>query len=399
MRAGVPHRQHRVFGIAQIAAPDFGGDLFIGYENPVPEDREFTLKVLQAGVGVASVDEWRDLAGLGRIHGGSVFIANSSGYSAYQNPSMIQPIQTTSPVTPSATAKTPTPTVPTAAPAQQKSKSATKPNPSTKAPPQSRGAQLQVENRVIGGAVLMAMLEAAIQTDLMFELCSPIFLEILVEFGVLRAKELGKDISIDDAAMQLIMQQERARFDEYITATTRNQIAEILEPVLSKSIDEQRTAIIDYFSSSTVSDRAKMIADTETVVTSEKAALRAYNAAGIVKRRWLSTPDGRTRDSHRAMNGQETNLLGDFVINRGKNSGRTGKGPGLFGIASEDIYCRCVSTIVVDRERDADLKYSIFRDEINNPQITRAVWERVEAKRVQFQDQLLVAIQAGFDAQ
>ena len=56
-----------------------------------------------------------------------------------------------------------------------------------------------------------------------------------------------------------------------------------------------------------------------------------------IARVWVSTKDGRTRDSHKAMDGQEADKDGFFHFPGG---GQTA-GPGLSGIAEEDIHCRC----------------------------------------------------------
>lgn len=59
------------------------------------------------------------------------------------------------------------------------------------------------------------------------------------------------------------------------------------------------------------------------------------NGADIVKQ-WNSTLDERTRDSHKILDGQIREIDGYFEVN-----GRRAKYPGGFGVASEDIHCRC----------------------------------------------------------
>ncbi len=54
---------------------------------------------------------------------------------------------------------------------------------------------------------------------------------------------------------------------------------------------------------------------------------------------WLATLDNRTRDSHREMDGKEANEDGMFKL----PSGVMTEGPGLSGIAEEDINCRCTT--------------------------------------------------------
>jgi hypothetical protein len=54
---------------------------------------------------------------------------------------------------------------------------------------------------------------------------------------------------------------------------------------------------------------------------------------------WVATLDNRTRDDHGAMDGQEADKDGYFTAPDGSKA----LGPGLFGIAAQDISCRCVA--------------------------------------------------------
>lgn len=59
---------------------------------------------------------------------------------------------------------------------------------------------------------------------------------------------------------------------------------------------------------------------------------------GITMRRvWVATLDARTRDSHQAMDGQFADEEGMFTFPDGLRT----EGPGMTGIAAEDINCRC----------------------------------------------------------
>lgn len=51
---------------------------------------------------------------------------------------------------------------------------------------------------------------------------------------------------------------------------------------------------------------------------------------------WRATLDGKTRDTHRELDGKEADEQGLF-----HSGGFTAEGPGLFGIPEEDINCRC----------------------------------------------------------
>lgn len=70
-------------------------------------------------------------------------------------------------------------------------------------------------------------------------------------------------------------------------------------------------------------------AQMDTITTAKK------NGADVVKQ-WDSTMDDRTRDSHRILDGQIREIEDYFEVN-----GHRALHPGAFGVASEDIHCRC----------------------------------------------------------
>ena len=86
--------------------------------------------------------------------------------------------------------------------------------------------------------------------------------------------------------------------------------------------------------------KALRIVQTEThraVSQGTQASFEQAAAKGLIfKRVWVSTLDGRTRDSHRSLDGQKVDIDQPFTIR-----GYTAMYPGGFGIASEDINCRC----------------------------------------------------------
>ena len=73
----------------------------------------------------------------------------------------------------------------------------------------------------------------------------------------------------------------------------------------------------------------------QTEATMDAQQEAKNNGADIVKQ-WDATLDGRTRLSHRKLDGQIRELDEDFEVN-----GHKAKAPHHFGIASEDINCRC----------------------------------------------------------
>jgi uncharacterized protein with gpF-like domain len=90
----------------------------------------------------------------------------------------------------------------------------------------------------------------------------------------------------------------------------------------------------------TESGRAQSSARVLAFEKSESAA----NRLGVKTTRvWVATNDGRTRDSHASMDGQEANEKGKFVLLSGVET----DGPRLSGIAKEDINCRCTTSLKI----------------------------------------------------
>lgn len=66
-----------------------------------------------------------------------------------------------------------------------------------------------------------------------------------------------------------------------------------------------------------------------------------------IRRQWLYTWESvKPREEHVLSNGLSENAQGYFLIN-----GYLTKGPGLFGVPSEDINCRCDTEIYVDEQQ------------------------------------------------
>lgn len=88
--------------------------------------------------------------------------------------------------------------------------------------------------------------------------------------------------------------------------------------------------------------KAYTIARTEGHRISEQSKAdsrqKAKEAGADVLKQWDSTLDSRTRESHQKLDGQIRELDEPFEVN-----GRKAMHPGGFGIAKEDINCRCVT--------------------------------------------------------
>ena len=88
----------------------------------------------------------------------------------------------------------------------------------------------------------------------------------------------------------------------------------------------------------------------------------AKKVTDMFDKEWLATSDSRTRDTHRRLNGQFADEKGYFHVD-----GKTTDYPGNFGIASEDIHCRCTMVANFDKSIGKD-------DYINQDNLTNEEW-------------------------
>jgi uncharacterized protein with gpF-like domain len=90
---------------------------------------------------------------------------------------------------------------------------------------------------------------------------------------------------------------------------------------------------------------AMRIARTEVISASNAGSLEGMKQSGVVEQKeWLSSRDDRVRDSHLPpLDRQVVDLNKDFT----SNDGNKAQHPGSFGIAEEDINCRCTTIPVI----------------------------------------------------
>lgn len=100
--------------------------------------------------------------------------------------------------------------------------------------------------------------------------------------------------------------------------------------------------------------RAKTIVRTEGHRVQQASSADARDAAKAqgcsVVKQWDSTLDGKTRDTHRALDGQIRETDKPFE----SSSGRKARYPGDFGDPAEDCNCRCVALTRATWDLDAD---------------------------------------------
>lgn len=93
--------------------------------------------------------------------------------------------------------------------------------------------------------------------------------------------------------------------------------------------------------------RARMIARTEVNSAAQFARYEAWQQSGVVEGvEWLTTMDGKARgpaQNHNSLHRQRRKMREPFISSKG----HTALYPGGFGVASEDINCRCALKPVI----------------------------------------------------
>lgn len=90
------------------------------------------------------------------------------------------------------------------------------------------------------------------------------------------------------------------------------------------------------------------------------------------RKQWVATLDTRTRDTHGRLDGTYADQKGLF-----HSGGGSALAPGLFGIASEDISCRCRIVEIVDGLAP---EYRRIRGEGIQPYVTYDDWAKAHGK-------------------
>lgn len=118
------------------------------------------------------------------------------------------------------------------------------------------------------------------------------------------------------------------------------------------SLDKIAKAIVERTSGSMARARAATIARTETHAAASYATHEANRGLDLPmqKKRWVSVGDERTREHHRAANGQEVGIDEPFII-RWKGQEIRMKHPhdGAGG-AGNNINCRCLAIYFTDED-------------------------------------------------
>lgn len=168
---------------------------------------------------------------------------------------------------------------------------------------------------------------------------------------------------IEDVSSQAIFEV-TGRVDEF----ARSNAAELITHINRTTKKQMKDALLDaYARADSVADiaeaivgiipgasnsRIETIAITESTKIASFASQESMTQAGIQWKEWLTVQDGRERDTHGALDGQRVQVNQPFVTINGAEA----MGPGQFGIAHEDINCRCTTVAAFEGTKEDRIK-------------------------------------------
>ena len=198
----------------------------------------------------------------------------------------------------------------------------------------------------------------------------PVFSDTLEAGGQAQVVEfnLGIVFDINNAVTQTWLDERTKFWANHVNAETAAQItAEMSEGILQgEGIKALQVRVNDVFDFAEAF-RSERIARTEAVSASNQGHLEAYRQADVPAKRWLTTLDGRQRDTHDAAHGQTVPINQTFTV-----GGQELIMPGQGGSAAEVVNCRC-SSLPVFEELKSALPEIVLAEPYDDTQIKAAI--------------------------
>jgi len=316
----------------------YDDNLLIDFIDPVDENREFKLSVMNSRPEAFSIDEVRLLAGEPPLPEGQ-------GEMVGENEDRDSGIDDSSP------------------------------DPALALTPPERKGRV---DKIIEDD--FAEILASINEKLMVTLIESQATATIAEVGsdTLGGLNVGVDFDMDAQDVVRFISENAGSQSQLINGTTRKQLRITLaEGVANRegqvSLIERVQAVIE----DATKARADMIARTETTRATGFADNQAFIQAGITEKQWLSVRDSRTRDTHflrvedGGLDGQKRPVGEKFI----SSSGDSALHPGAFATVDENANCRCV-LISADSLSDKAMEDAVWQAKASQMERIEATYAR-----------------------
>ena len=194
----------------------------------------------------------------------------------------------------------------------------------------------------IDPVVLDRVLDEAFERQELLTLFRPLYRQALADAFKEAAKSIDQSLLYEPGQLEREAVFAVRRMETSILTTTRGEIGRVVDDLITEgaTLEEMQAKIVQ--SSAFSPTRAMTIAQTETTRVANHAANQAYQKAeesGLqIEKMWLSARDEAVRDSHKELDGATVPSAAQFTY-----EGATADAPGLFGVGSLDINCRCTT--------------------------------------------------------
>lgn len=295
---------------SQLVWPDFGENLSLEYISPVDSDRDFQLSVMQAASWAFSVDEFRALADHPALE-------NNKGQ-VFMIPPTVFPVSN---------------------PADEPDFGMSNPD----------SQKMITVSKADSIGKLWPKIEEAIKGKPLSPVMMPVIAETVKYFGEkagdqFKTKTFDFNL-VDPKVVEFLRNTSGERLEGKIQETTLRELRNIFARAETEALPiEQVAAEVESTMEQASTLRAFTIARTETVRAANFGNFEAGNQYGIEQKEWLATMDGRERDEHAYLDGQEPIPYKEAFT--GPN-GEKGMYPGDFQEAYMSINCRCTVLPVI----------------------------------------------------
>ena len=145
-----------------------------------------------------------------------------------------------------------------------------------------------------------------------------------------------------------ILEREIGLMIKRITKTNEKTVRQLVSKGIKNGLSNEDIAKTIRQSVDFSQSRARVIAQTETTRSINRATNESYNvfsdAENVqVSKEWIASRDDKVRETHEELDGQIVAVNDDFEID-----GYSGSSPANFGVAEMDINCRCTIAPVIE---------------------------------------------------
>lgn len=287
-------------GINNQVSPMFDEKLFLDFESPLEEDRTHKLQVMTTAPYMFTQKQWQEAAGFD--------VPDDNSMDIYMVPFSLTPMQKLQPLA-----------LPTVEEPVKQLKHFTK---------SIRREDLDGISDAFDSPEVSTVISSLIENARK---------DLIVALGQNAINDIEASLNFElNSRVSNFISTTTGEKITMINDVTRDRVKQGLEQVLADGFTQEAAVnkLNDIFENE---QRARLIAQTESTQLSGFAADEAFKQANVEKSQWLTTRDGAERESHAFMDGQITLVGEDFTSGEGNKA----QYPGAFGVAGEDINCRC----------------------------------------------------------